>query len=200
MAKIDRRNEFLQTTMQIVAENGLDNFAMKKVTDRMGVSESLLYKYYPTKEDLLYSCFESVHKSISSLFTDMPFPSFTTFEEGVEYIHSLWKMYFMYLLEKGYQTIFYFDFRDSQYIRQIMKHDEEARTTYFSDFVRIFHALIEKMQISLTIDSDLVWIYVLDLSGIYAKKIIRKDLKRNEETVEQIWELLSGGLLGFIEK
>ena len=39
--------------MQIISESGLDTFSMKKVTERMGVAESLLYKYYPKDADKL---------------------------------------------------------------------------------------------------------------------------------------------------
>lgn len=53
MGKTDRKTEILQVTMQIISESGLDTFSMKKVTERMGVAESLLYKYYPTKK---YCC------------------------------------------------------------------------------------------------------------------------------------------------
>ena len=200
MSKLDRKNEFLETTMKIISESGLDNFAMKKVTLRMGVSESLLYKYYPTKEELLYSCFESVHKEIGGLFQETKFPMIESREELVHVVHDIWKKYFMFLVKNDYKTIFYFEYRDSLYMRQAIAHDSEARNSYFLYFVNILKEIDNYCNVQISTASSVLWTYILDTSGIFAKRMIRKDIPMNNKTIEQIWGLLAFGLVGLLKE
>lgn len=199
MEKLSRKYEFLDVTMRIVSESGLDNFSMKKVTDRIGVSEALIYKYYPTKEILLYSCFESVHKRIAALYNGVQMPVMTSSAEIYAFFRNLWMTYFTFLVNSGYKTIYYFDYRDSPHIRQIMERDDEVAKTYFKDFTGLIHALAKHFTLRQKESSPLLWTYILDTSGIFAKRVIRGELPSDAESFEQIWQLLSGGILGLIQ-
>ena len=42
MKGTERKEHLMEATMELVAEGGLHNFSMKKVTDRVGCSEMLL--------------------------------------------------------------------------------------------------------------------------------------------------------------
>ena len=44
------------------------------------------------------------------------------------------------------------------------------------------------------ISSEYFWMYMLDLSGVFAKKVIRGELKKNKDTYEMIWRLLWNGV------
>lgn len=198
MVKLSRKEEFIDATMLIVAEGGLDNFSMKKVTRKIGVSEALIYKYYPTKEILLYSCFESVHKSIARLFHGMRMPIFTTSEEIFGFIRDLWLKYFTFLVRNGYKTIFYFDYRDSVHIRQIKERDEVVRHTYFKDFSDLIHSFNESFHFTQRSDTSVLWTYILDTSGIFAKRTIRGEITDSPEYYEYIWQLMSGGIFGLL--
>lgn len=199
MEKLSRKDEFLDVAMRVVAENGLDNFSMKKVTGRMGVSEALIYKYYPSKEILLYSCFESVHKRIAALYNGMHMPELKTSADVYKFIRDLWMTYFTFLVNNGYKTIYYFDYRDSPHIRQVLEHDGEAANTYFKDFSSLLSAFNNHFRLSQELGSPLLWTYILDTSGIFAKRVIRGELPYNSESYEQIWQLLSGGILGLFQ-
>ncbi len=198
MGKLTRKEEFLDATMRVVAENGLDNFSMKKVTNRIGVSEALIYKYFSSKENLLYTCFESVHKRIAALYNGVKIPAISTAEEIYNFSRALWTTYFTFLVDNGYKTIYYFDYRDSPHIRKITERDDEAKHTYFKDFAVLLHALADRFPLKQEIDSPFLWTYILDTSGVFAKRVIRGELPSNEETFERIWQLLSGGILGLI--
>ena len=200
MGKPDRKTEILQVTMRIISESGLDTFSMKKVTERMGVAESLLYKYYPTKEIQLYSAFESVHEEIGSLFDDVEIPTVSNKEEILEYAYTLWKRYFLFLVDNDYKTLFYFAYRDSSYMRNIGRLDEELRLTYFRSFVSFVYAVENVLHVNVKISSTILWTYLLDASGTFAKRVIRKDIQLNEDTVQQLWQLCAYGLSGLIQE
>lgn len=198
MEKLSRKEEFLDVAMRIAAESGLNNFSMKKVTDKVGVSEALIYKYFPTKEILLYSCFESVHKRIAALYNGIQMPKLSTATDVYEFVHLLWIRYFTFLVSNSYKTIFYFDYRDSTYIRQIMAHDDEAAETFFKDFAVLMHAFNEHFHFTQKSDSSVLWTYILDTSGLFAKRIIRGEIVNSSECYGHIWRMLSGGILGLL--
>lgn len=198
MVKVGRKEEFIDTTMQIVAQNGLGGFAMKQVTSKMGVSEALIYKYFETKENLLYACFESFHMRVAALFRNFTLPPITSPQDMYAAIRSLWFTYFEFLVNGDYRTIYYFDYRDSPYIREVMKHDDEAAATYFKYFAAIVHNINTRARFTERSSGAHLWMYVLDTSGIFAKRIIRGELPRTEESYEEIWRLISQGILGVV--
>ncbi len=186
-----RKEVLIEATMDIVAELGLSNFAMKKVTDKVGCSEMLLYKYFGTKENLLYTCFEKTHTEIGQLFSNMgPAMHCKNKEELYSTIRLCWMMYFNYLVTHGNATVFYFTYRDSAYIREVYKHDDEARMTYFKGFVDFFNALNDELHIYDKVKAGHLWTYILDTSGIFAKRVIRGELENTPESTEKIWQLI----------
>ncbi len=198
MVNAGRREEFINTTMQLIAQNGLGGFAMKQVTSKMGVSEALIYKYFETKEKLLYACFESFHMRVAALFKNFDLPEISSPRDMYMAIRSLWFTYFEFLVNGDYRTIYYFDYRDSPYIREVMSHDGEAASTYFRYFADIIHSINERVRFTERSSEDHLWTYVLDTSGIFAKRIIRGELPRTRESYEEIWKLISGGIMGVV--
>lgn len=198
MVKSGREEEFINITMQLVAEKGLGGFSMKQVTRSMGVSEALIYKYFQTKENLLYACFESFHKSIASLFGNFAIPALGSPQEMYAAVRLLWMAYFDFLVNGDYKTIYYFAYRDSPYINEVTRHNDEAGQTYFSGFAQIMHAINSRMHFTEKVSADNLWTYILDTTGIFAKRIIRGELPKTPQSYEEIWRLMSGGIMSVL--
>ena len=164
----------------------------------MGVSEALIYKYFETKEKLLYSCFESFHMRVAALFKNFRLPPINSPQDMYSAIRSLWFTYFEFLVNGDFRTIYYFDYRDSPYIREVMSHDSEVAATYFKYFAQIVHSINVRARFTERSSEDHLWTYVLDTSGIFAKRIIRGELPRTAESYEEIWRLISGGIMGVV--
>lgn len=179
--------------MQLVSEKSFGGFSVKLLTRKMGVSEALLYKYFESKEELLYACFESVHESIAALFHGYDLPQLNSNEEIFAAIRGLWMKYFAFLVKSGYKTVYYFAYRDSPYINTVLKHDDEAAATYFRDFGMLMHLINEKLHFSDKFTSAHLWTYVLDTTGIFAKRVIRGELPSTPESFEAIFTLVSRG-------
>lgn len=195
----NRKYDLIDATMRVVAENGLLAFSMKKVTNLAGVSEALIYKHFETKEKLLYLCFETVHRQIAALFDKMEIPPLQAPQEIYEAVRAMWMTYFSFLVQNSYRTIYYFEYRDSRYIRQIMEADQQVKDTYFQGFVKVFMAFNAQFHIYDKTSPDHLWTYILDVTGIFAKRVIRGELPDTEESRENIWELISGGLFGLLQ-
>lgn len=193
-----RREDFLDITMQLVAEKGFGGFSMKQVTKKMGVSEALIYKYFETKENLLYACFESMHMRVAALFKGYALPSLGSPAALYAAVRGIWMTYFDFLVKNTYKTVYYFDYRDSPYIKSILEHDDEARSTYFKDFGALMHQINFLSHFTDRMSEAHLWTYVLDTTGIFAKRVIRGELPKTEESYEATWTLISGGILSVL--
>ena len=60
MNRRNKKEQLIEATMQVVAENGLPSFSMRKVTMKVGVSEALIYRHFLSKENLFEICFERI--------------------------------------------------------------------------------------------------------------------------------------------
>lgn len=197
----NKKDELMEATMEIVAEIGFASFSMKKVTTRIGVAEGLIYKHFSTKDNLFYCCFELMHKQIAALFDTIRLPSDISesdTENLIFYIKQLWMNYFSFLVQNKHRTLYYFDYRDSTYMEEIRAHDAEAGGTYFKNFVNIFCGLDKILHIYERVNPDYLWTYILDTSGIFAKRIIRGELPDGEESYETIYNLIFNGISIFI--
>ena len=60
----DRRDEILDTTISVLANEGYTSISMRSIADRIGIHLSTLQYYFPTKRDLLKS---TIERSIGSM-------------------------------------------------------------------------------------------------------------------------------------
>lgn len=198
MESSSRKAEILDTSMKMVCEHGLSFFTTKKVADCIGISESLIYKYFPSKEKLLYSCFEVMHKKIAALMKRIILASKGREIAEAEFIHQLWSAYFDLLVEEDYRTVFYFTYRDSKYIRTVLEHNDEVVSSYFKEFAAFVEASDKRHKIFSNVDSHLLWVYILDTTGMFARRTISGDLPKSQESSEMIWRLIFHGISGII--
>ncbi len=198
MESSDRKAEILDAAMKMVCEHGLSSFTTKKVAQYMGISEPLIYKYFVSKDKLLYSCFEVVHRKVAALMERIICTPMTAGISEVEFIKQMWYSYFNLLVAEDYRTIFYFSYRDSEYINTVLKHDEEVVNSYFKEFADIVNMFDNKYDISKRIDSHFVWTYILDTTLIFAKRTIVGDLPKSGDSTDKIWALIFGGICGIL--
>lgn len=196
-----KKEILMDATMRIVAQGGLAAFSMRQVTKEIGVSEALIYRHYETKENLLFQCFQDVDRQIVGLFNNAPLPTAASEKELYEYIHGLWIKYFTFLVRNGYKTLYYFEYRDSFYYEAVLtagKYGPSQEQTYFKSLADIFEDINKKRHIFEKITPGLLWHYVLDVTGVFAKQIIRGKLAKDEQSFENIWRLIYSGLSGLL--
>lgn len=187
----------MQKTMDIVAEKGLDGFSMKQVTDRLGLSEALLYKYFSTKENLLYQCFMSVNKQIAGLFVGMELPQGDIAAVG-EFVHRQWEQYFRFMVNNGSRSLFYYAYRESTYLQKVLMCNNAEVAQDMQPFMQIMKGIAGEVGLKAEVSTDYIWLYLLEGTGNFVKYIIRNNMKLEDVDIDGIWKLLSGGLMGLL--
>ncbi len=55
----DRRNQILEAALNVFAEKGFKGATNQDIADKAGISPGLIYRYFKSKEDLLFSILEA---------------------------------------------------------------------------------------------------------------------------------------------
>lgn len=200
MKQDNRKQELIDATLHIVADKGLESFAMKKVTQCAGTSEALVYKYFETKENLLYICYESVNQQIADFFDEVVISEMYDMKELEKFSRDLWLSYFRFLVENDYRTLYYFEYRSSQYIRKAREEHRGEAHPVNQGFMSVMTEVFRKANLNLVEDGNVFWNYILDTTGVFAKRCIRKELPRTDKCYNDIWKLLWGGMSNALER
>lgn len=181
--------------MKIIAEQGMTGFSMRQVTDRVGVSEALLYKYFGTKDHLLFHCYLQVEKQVAERLTlsarnhGLNRQSFSVVSS--DYLH--------FLVENDYRTLFFYEYRNSRFIKNVIEFSPVAKATFFREFSEMFERLNETYHFMKDVPEAYFWAYVIDTSLMFAKRMIRMELGQKDEDYQAAIRLMSVGILGLAE-
>ena len=185
-----RKDILLDTTLRVVADVGLPAFAMKQVTQAAKTSDNLIYCHYGTRENLLLQCYLHVDGLIYEMFEKENFQETKSPEKFCENMHKLWLRYFRFMVKNDYKTLYYYEYRESKSFAAMQDKIEKRIPNCVETLTKDFGVHSEGSEIS----SEYFWMYMLDLSGVFAKKVIRGELKKNKDTYEMIWRLLWNGV------
>ncbi|MBR6093849.1 MAG: TetR/AcrR family transcriptional regulator [Lachnospiraceae bacterium] len=196
MARRNKQEELMNTTYVVVAENGIDTFSMKTVTTRLGVSEGLIYKYFDTREGLLFKSFVSFQKEIEHAVLekttiDLPGESAGAKRERI------WKELFAFLLESNYKALFYYEYRWSFRYNEYLKLMESSEDENRLGLMKFGEAILGRPIMTNT-DLDAVnW--VVENTGFAVKKALLGDMRKDDETIHRIYKRIFFGISDILE-
>ena len=195
MSKIAKKDLLLDCTMRAVAENGLMSFSMQMVTKMAGTAEGLIYKHYSTKENLLLQCYLSLYREIRDRIEvglDRV-PKINEKEEMFAFLRSLWMKYFTYLISNKYKTMYFYEYRNSVYMKNAAYDGRIDPKNFFTKTVNVFYEFDKKFDILHKIDIKWFFYYVADLSVAFAIRLLNEERECNERLLDDIWNLVWGG-------
>lgn len=193
--KSEKKELLLDCTMRAVAENGLMAVSMQMVTKMASTAEGLIYKHFQNKENLLLECYLNLYEEIRQKI-EVGFAAakkVKTKEEMFAFLRGIWKKYFDYLISNPYKTKYFYEYRNSAYIRSAADCGKIDPKNFFSKTVALFDAFDEKFHIFEKIDMKWFFYYVTDISIVFAIRMINEGMECDEAMTEHIWNLVWGG-------
>lgn len=184
--------------MRIVADKGLETFAMIQVSKKTHINEALIYRDFGTKENLLYECYNRVAQEVSALYDNPPMIDLTNKEEILKAMHDAWMVYFTFLVKNDYKTIYYQSYRDSVHMHTYIEKEKAGEAADFDGFRKMMKPVLGLARLPEGMNMDYIWTFIMDTSGIFAKRIIRQELADTPESYECIWNLLFTGLVSLL--
>ena len=181
----------MNTTYVVVAENGIDTFSMKTVTTRLGVSEGLIYKYFDTREGLLFKSFVSFQKEIVEFLKESS-KEVIPGESKAERRERLWRKYFNFLIESNYKSLFYYEFRWSYRYGEFLKLMSDADAEYVNS-MEVFSEAWLGRPIQTAADKDSIS-WIVENTGMYVRKTLLDDMSKDEDTIHRVYRRIFYGI------
>ena len=183
----------MDTTMKIIAKNGLASFSMRQITDECGINESLMYRYFETRENLLKKCYEELYHKIIAVHKEVDIEKL----QNGEIIEAFYKMYIEMidlLISEDYRTLFYYEY--CEYLNIKTEHDVFEKNTVLKDIMNELRVVVPS---TITDEEGRILIYFLiDMTSCFAKRIIRKNLPNNNQMKDYLWRVLKAGMINLL--
>ncbi len=192
----DTRTRIITAAIKAVREYGLDGVRIQNISKLAGLSPGALYRYFPGKDELMIECFTYVDKQAAHIFETVQFNPLTILAQPMDAVKSLWLPYFRFWTFHPDETVFYHRFRDSELFPA---YDKQRDVSYFDKFtgmVRTFKTVFPSLN---RLNQDLLWLYILTSTVMYAKYVVQGVLPNDEKTEDEIFQLLMFGLKGYLK-
>ena len=179
---------FIEGTIQIVSEIGIENTRTRDVAKYAGFSEATMYRRFPTKEILLREAFLIIDKRLSDLLTESDFiqkPGDSPFEPG---IYRVWQTIYHYLIDHREETIFLIRYRYSSLYTDEVRSMRQAYNGGFDNAYQVFENKYGSVKHSY---QGFLVNYIFEMTLCFAEKVISRKLEDCEETEDCIWLAVS---------
>ena len=190
----------IEAAIHLAAEQGLTGFSMKSVSDAVDATEASVYKHFQTRENLLYECYLTVSREYAGVFHDLVVVVPQTGRDADALSHNLWLRLFRAMVRMADMTIFLHMYRRSVYYRVLPDVSHLAAAQYYEDIYRLFHSFSAGFDLNSLIPENLLYCYLLDVTGNAACRVITGSYPDTPETAEAFWLLISRGVAGIAEK
>ena len=99
-----RRQEIVQATMEIVAEDGIQNLTMARLAKRIGITDGALYKHFGSKHEIVLAMVEEIQKTLSAFMS----PQVVKYDDPLEKLQNVLRLQLEYIEQhKGVPRILF---------------------------------------------------------------------------------------------
>ena len=176
----ERQQHILDTTLELVAEQGLLQASIGKISKRAKCSAGIIYHYFESKDEIMSSLYRNMYKD---LMTHLLLDSLLE-RPRLERYTTLWLRQFDFHVTNPAKSIFIEQYKHSSYYTE-----QDAQFTYdlLSDLMTMVQADIQQGYV---IDLPLNAIYTMTLgvAGMMAEQQIEGGLSLDDAALNTIAE------------
>lgn len=150
-----RQQEIIDSALEMISENGMENFTIKKLAGIMGISEPALYRHFESKQKIMILIISQYRNSIFDLFDKL-------IESDVHPISKIENFYIgiisSFKQKHALSTILFSE--------ELIRHDKELSYEVYS-IIQMMHSRIERILMTIKKNrelktdiscSDIAWI------------------------------------------
>lgn len=186
------KQAFIESTVRVVARDGLEKATTKAIAAEAGLNEAYIYKCFAGKDELLSEAFYREDENFARLLRDtlpvMRLPDLTWKERAF----LLWKRSWEFILEKEPDLLFYLRYY----------YSVNCRTYAYDAHLKHFHKLIEKVGPAFKpgTNVDMLVHQIFDTMLAFASRVAGGEMENNEATTgwafEQIYSFVAPNVRG----
>jgi AcrR family transcriptional regulator len=145
-----RKQEIIQATMEIVAEEGIQNLTMARLAKRTGITDGALYKHFGSKQEIVLAMVQEVQNSLSAFMR----PQVAQYDDPLEKLQNVLRLQLEYLEQhKGVPRILFSEavHAGNSEAKRLMR----SGISNYLDFIRgILYRGIQEGQVRKDLDVD----------------------------------------------
>lgn len=180
----DKRQAILNATLRLISKNGFHGTAMSKVTKEAGVSASIIYHYFDSKDDLM----DELYKHIKRRFGLMINESFDQSQPLKVQIRQMLGLMIRYYIQRPLESAFLEQYSRSPYFSLEI---EVETSQYYLPVLTCFQRAQQEMIIK-DFSAPVVATLTLDVATSLAQKHAAGLFTLTDELIEQVinacWE------------
>lgn len=178
--KLDKRTSILQTTLDLISEQGFHGTPISAIADRAGVGAGTIYRYFPNKEELINELFKEIKRDIISAMLNN-YREEGTYEQRFKH---LWKNMVYYYIDHPKEFQFIEQHRYAPYMSNLTREES------FMILSPIFMFFIESKRAGAMKDLPLYTIIALLYGPIVSllKQHIDNNQNLSDDRIEQAAE------------
>ena len=77
----DRQIEIINATLEIISENGIQELTVKKIADKIGITDAAIFKHFKSKNDIFAGIIEVFKEDSTKMLEEIISTSHTSFEK-----------------------------------------------------------------------------------------------------------------------
>lgn len=145
-----RKQEIIQATMGIIAEEGIQNLTMARLAEEIGITDGALYKHFNSKKEILIAMVKEIQKSFLTFMN----PQVALSDDPLEKLHTILRLHLEFLEQhKGVPRILFSEavHAGDNDVKQLM----HSGVSNYLDFIRgILYRAIQTGHIRKDLDID----------------------------------------------
>lgn len=192
MKSEDMRVSLINSTIQTIAEVGIDHATTKLLATNAGLNEVYIYRLFGGKDQLFKETFTYIDKEFSAaIYNFIP----TVYKKDLDtkaLFRELFSKLWLYALEDKERCSFFIRYYYSRcYTNKISEERKE-----------IYSKIMKKFEIAFPYGTDTWWLFnhILDVTFSSAVKVLREEIPETEETEQKIFDLLYSAIQPYLKK
>ncbi len=182
MEQFKIKEALIQSAINTIADVGIDSATTKLLATNAGVNEVYIYRIFGGKENLFKEAFVFVDKEFSATLLNLLPEAYSKSHDVETRFKNLFKLVWKYANEDKQKCSFFIRYYYSRcYTNEISL---ERKT--------IYSAVMKKFDTAFARGTDTWWLFnhILDVIFSSAVKVLRDEIPDNEETQNNIFNLL----------
>ena len=190
----NHKADIMRATIELVAEDGISAVTTRRVANRAGVSDGLMYRFFVSKEELLISCLYQITDEFTEYLHGFMDILAETMAEYKQEVRARWNVFFSCLMEHVSDTLFFHEYANSSSMLKLT-NEGKFQITVFTRMLaeRLGAANPEFTHVSEE-DIPYFWLYYIHVSMLFAVRMIRGELPDTEQSRDMVWRLISKGI------
>ena len=194
----NHKADIMRATIELVAEDFISAVTTRRVANRAGVSDGLMYRFFVSKEELLISCLYQITDKITEHLHGFMEIQTDSMEEYKKEVRSRWNVFFSCLMEHVSETLFFHEYANSASMMKLAREGKFQVKDFTSMLAERLGAANPKFTHASEGNNSYFWLFYVHVSMIFAVRMIRGELPDTDQSRDKVWKLIANGISSFL--